>query len=545
MRFVADEFNIYISEPETPVRSYLTNYMGATYSKAKDYCKLPRTIGVMDELYANVVDLRSDKAFLDEGFKIQKEIAAMMQARKAVMNQDQDPDDPLRPYQRQDVSYLTNLDYAGIFNEPRTGKTPTLLELIRVKGTDKNLIVAPASLLLTWAMQVRKWLPEASVHVIEGTKKSGVIIGAFKASRAQCILIVSKNSLGYIPELLNINFDLAAIDEAHYLRNYGSVQSKAAFKVKAKQRFVLTGTPTVKMPSDIFGILKFLNPKAFPSYWNFCERYFVINANAFSGFKETGPIKPEREPEMKQLIGTLSVSRKRKDVMSWLPEKEYKTVYTKMGKTQEKYYRDMEKTFVAMAESYEHELDAQNVMVQTMRLRQLAIDPRLGGFKEKGCKTETLLQLLKDQEEQKPVIIMSMFTSYLKLLKEDLEKGNYRVGMIQGEMTAKQKQEAADAFQRGEVDVLLCNIISAGTGWTLDRGDTVIFMDSAWNPSDNEQAEDRVTPTTQANLHGHNVIHISTIGSVDEKMFYMLQMKKSLTDILNNGPREFIKEMMR
>ena len=539
--FETDGDSVYVTPKTHAQVDFITQSMGGTYSKVKNHCKLPRTMGVMLELHAKLPDLKSEAAFMEEGKKLRSEMNWMLEKRKDKMILE---GDRLRPYQRADAEYLISMEAAGIFNDPRTGKTPTLLEVLKGKRTKRNLIVAPASLLWTWHMQVKNWLPEYEPVVIEGTKKAEDLIDLARTHAKPTVLIVSKNSLNGL-KLERFLFDLIAVDEAHYLRNYNTAQSKAVYKLKGKNRFALTGTPTVKHPSDIFGIMKFLYPKKHSSFWGWAGRYFRQAKNHFSGGNEVGDPIPERQEEMQQEVGLVSVARKRKEVMGWLPEKDYKTIYAHMTVKQQKYYQDMQDTFVAECLENGKEVDAINIMTQMLRLRQICIDPRLVGFTDKGCKTTTLIQWLKDREEgSRPVVIMSMFTSYLELLRGDLEKEGYTIGEINGKMTPKKKQAAADKFQKGEVDVLLCNTISAGTGWTLDRGDTVIFIDNAWNPADQQQAEDRVTPTTEDVAHGHNVIHISTMNSVDDHMFEILKRKESMTDIINNGGREAVLRML-
>jgi SNF2 family DNA or RNA helicase len=57
------------------------------------------------------------------------------------------------------------------------------------------------------------------------------------------------------------------IDEAHFLRNHKTQQSKSIYACSnAPYKLVLTGTPTVNHQSDIFGILKFLQPSTYKSY---------------------------------------------------------------------------------------------------------------------------------------------------------------------------------------------------------------------------------------------------------------------------------------
>lgn len=543
--FKMDGTGIYVGMQSTAETDFFVEHLGATYSKAKNHCRLPRTMGVMGELFNKVPRLRQSQEFINAGFDLKRERDEVLARKAADIEYDQA--DPLRYYQRQDVDFLVPTEAAGIFNEPRTGKTPTTLELMREKGTKLNLVISPASLVETWAMQVRTWFPEATPYTLIGSKGAAEIITEASKATGVRVVIISKNSLQRMPEtFFKTNWDLAAVDEAHFLRNHQSIQSSLVYKVKAKHRYALTGTPTVSNTDDIYGIMRFLYPKQFTSYWSMIDRYFEKEFNMYQAAEKAGKLKESRKEEFQELIGLHSVSRKRKEVMPWLPEKQYTKLYAAMDEKQNALYRDMEDVF--FAEDGEGTLvDAPSVLVKIIRMRQLAIDPRMLGFKGVGCKTDILLKYLADRKadaKTSPVVVMSMFTSYLKILWKDLVKKGYRVGMLHGEMTAKEKQAAANEFQAGEYDVLLCNTISAGTGWTLDAGDTVIFMDTAWTPTDQTQAEDRVTPTVPERLHDHNIVHIITAGSVDLVMHKMLERKEDLTAIINNGSRELIQRLM-
>ncbi len=197
----------------------------------------------------------------------------------------------------------------------------------------------------------------------------------------------------------------------------------------------------------------------------------------------------------------------------------------------------MAEDFIDKLEESEQEIDAQNILAQLMRLRQLALDPQLLGFDAPSAKTAAILEAIDNgtyAEQGEPIIIMSMFTSYLKLLTPHLEKMGKRIGTITGDMTPTEKQQTAERFQRGEIDVLLCNIISAGTGFTLDRGEVIIFLDKHWNPSENEQAEDRITPTKQENNHKHTIISFICENTVEKHIENILINKQDMTKILND-----------
>lgn len=77
----------------------------------------------------------------------------------------------LRDYQLEDVQYLLRKDAMGLFNEQRTGKTPTSLTVMRARDIKHLLIVCPATLLYNWAHECTKWLDTTDVCIIESAKK--------------------------------------------------------------------------------------------------------------------------------------------------------------------------------------------------------------------------------------------------------------------------------------------------------------------------------------------------------------------------------------
>ena len=80
------------------------------------------------------------------------------------------------------------------------------------------------------------------------------------------------------------------------------------------------------------------------------------------------------------------------------------------------------------------------------------------------------------------------------------------------------RQKYVDMFQRGDLDILLCNIQAAGVGLTLDKADTAIFLDRHFNPALNDQAESRIVPTTKEKAHGIHIIDITTRDTVDARI---------------------------
>ena len=61
-------------------------------------------------------------------------------------------DTRLRPYQTVDISIIKDNPVLAIFNEQRTGKTPTILKALN--GLKKGVIVCPSSLKLNWLKEM-------------------------------------------------------------------------------------------------------------------------------------------------------------------------------------------------------------------------------------------------------------------------------------------------------------------------------------------------------------------------------------------------------
>ena len=491
--------------------------------------KFPKNLWCMTELEYYVPELVHNISFQNVKQHLQQGFAKLLELKKkeATVNP------KLRPYQNQDVLYLYHLDNAGIFNEPRTGKTPTTIELIRQLNAQQNVIICPASLIWNWKKEFEQWYPEHTTVVIHQTKaKRQEIYKSF----SEGTMIISKDT--FKQDKPDIDFNVAVVDEAHFLRNYKSSQSESICKLRAKRKYALTGTPTVKHAVDIYGILKFLYPAKFPSYWAFANRYFHVHQGVFG--TEIGGAKAERKDELQEMVGLMSVQRKRKDVMQWLPSKIRINIPTVMNKKQRSLYDQMAKEFIAADDNVE--IDTSTVLAQLTRLRQLSLDPRLLGFDVAGEKTEAIVEYIENNQE--PVVIMSMFTSYLKLIASLLPP-DVDYGMITGETHSTVRQKTVEDFQKGKLKVILCNIIAAGVGLTLDRAETIIFTDKAWNPADNEQAEDRITPVSKERNHKHSIITFEAEDSVDARINRLLDDKKSITDIINEGGMQAVKKLIR
>lgn len=442
----------------------------------------------------------------------------------------------LRTYQRNDAKFLASIPFSACFNEQRTGKTPTALEVIKLRRLQEEriLIITTASSVYQWKEEYETWLGKNCV-VCTGTPTNKLkAIGSWTHG-----LVVSLDSFketasrsGLIEPILSRNPQMVILDEAHKIKNPKSANAKAVFKTKhIPYRLALTGTPAQGKPYDIFSILKFLYPSDFGSYWRFIEEYFEIIDNTVwqngrpRHYKTYDNFKPDKAAQLQEILNKFSTQRKRKDVMPWLPDKFYQQVKLSPTKEQKKYLKDLEETYKT------EDIVTTGTLDRLVRYRQICLDPGLLDLKGKSPKTEWIAQYLKDYPDEQ-IIIFSKFTSYLVRLSEQLDT---TWALLIGATPAEQRGKFIKDFQSGKFKVFLINIDAGKEALTLDAAETTIFTDKFPPIGSIEQAEDRFIASTEEKAHkAHKIIELMIADSFDEQIYKLLEKRKSETDIINN-----------
>ena len=440
----------------------------------------------------------------------------------------------LRPYQIEDVNFCLDKNAVGIFNEQRCGKTPTALSVLKAKNCKKIIIVCPASLLYQWKEEFELWLERPCV-VIAGTPKNrekALLNWTDGAVISYDLLKKTVRTKGYIEEILEAHPEAIIVDEAHRMKNPSSALAKAIFKfTKIPIRLALTGTPAPNKPNDVFSVLHFLKPQQYNSYWGFINKYFfVIERHAAMGhsFKEITSFKPGMQLKLQTDICTFCLQRKRREVMDWLPEKDYTQVKLPPTPLQVKYLDELMKYFETET------VITQGVLDRLIRYRQICLHPGLLDLKGTSPKLDWIMQYIKDYPDT-PTIIFSKFTSFIKLLDKELKKENKKVGVIIGETSPNLRNEYKLQFQNGEIDMLLINIDAGKEGLTLDRAEVIIFTDKFPPVGDIQQAEDRFVATTEDKKDKpHKIIELILKGTYDEEVYKMLKLRASQVDVINN-----------
>ena len=113
---------------------------------------------------------------------------------------------------------------------------------------------------------------------------------------------------------------MTIVDEAHYLKSRESLRARNLIPVlmRSKRILLLTGTPIMSRPAEIYNLLRILRPDIFYSFNEFGKRYCNPKEEHYG--IDWGGTKNMRELHM-LIEGSLMIRRMKQDVLTELPQK--------------------------------------------------------------------------------------------------------------------------------------------------------------------------------------------------------------------------------
>lgn len=447
-----------------------------------------------------------------------------------------------------------------------SGKSVQTVCALNAGGHWPALIIAPKSMLYTWADEVRKHT-NAEPFVLVGTapQRKKIIeearthprpviistLGTLKAhSRHAGYGSVRRKDEHREPKELNGGWiKTVVVDEAQALKDPKAQQTRAAWAVgdEAEHRIALTGTPIVNTPLDLWGILRFLSPQDFPSRSKFQDRYVLTREGFWGGTEDLG-LNPVHQPELDRILTGHYCRRPLRLPVEVLPPQ---VRWLDMESKQAKAYRDMEKDM--MAEVDGNLLLTTNPMTLAMRLGQIAsatpvVDEagNVTSLDSPSCKISALLELL-DEMAGDPLVVFAESRKLIELAHRTLTGGAKpllrpdQVGLITGQVSSVERAAHIDAFQRGEQVVILCTLGAGAEGITLTRSNTICFLQRSFSYVKNIQAEGRVARIGQE--RDVRYIEFITRGTVESRVYQAIAAKEDKAQDFLRDP-EFVRRVL-
>jgi len=416
---------------------------------------------------------------------------------------------PPLEHQKIAIETLLKNDYFILADDMGVGKTTEAVIASLESKANKILIICPASLKLNWERELKSYT-DKTISIIEGKewKDAEIIIVNYDILK-NFHEIDSKNS-----KIIESNFDLMIIDEAHYLANSQAQRTKLVndFAKNIKKIWLLTGTPITSRPINYYTLLKLINSPIAENWMAYVKRYcngFQFRAGNRKIWNVSGASNLE---ELRDRTSKYILRRLKEDILD-LPDKIITPIYLRLKS------KDYEKVMGEYYDWYDNKKEESSSLAvqftKLMKVRQLiALE-----------KVQSTIDFCEDIVEQgKKIIIFTNFTESLNKIYEHFGK---KAVKLDGTMSKTQRQESVDRFQTDEkVMVFVGNIKAAGVGITLTSAEVVVMNDLSFVPADHAQAEDRAYRYGQKS----NVLVYYPLfeNTIEAKIYDILNRKKQI-----------------
>ncbi|XP_069472910.1 SWI/SNF-related matrix-associated actin-dependent regulator of chromatin subfamily A-like protein 1 [Ambystoma mexicanum] len=414
----------------------------------------------------------------------------------------------LMPFQRDGVNFAISREGRLLLaDDMGLGKT---IQAICIAAYFRDewplLVVTPSSVRFTWAEAFQRWLPSVNSDNIN------VIVTGKDGQSGSLINIVSYDLLGKMDKKLVEAVKVIIIDESHFLKNIKTARCRAAMPLlkSAKRVILLSGTPAMSRPSELYTQIAAVRPTFFPRFHDFGNRYCEAKQTLW-GWDYSGSCNLT---ELKLLLEeSLMLRRLKSDVLSQLPAKQRKMVVVAPEGINAKTKAALAASAAEMNKGYRSKLQEKEAL--------LLFFNRTAEAKLRAV-TEYILDLLESGREK--FLVFAHHKIVLNAVCQELDKKNVGHIRIDGCTSSSDRQSLCQKFQFSEkCFVAVLSITAANMGLTLCAADLVVFAELFWNPGVLIQAEDRVHrigQTSSVNIH-----YIVAKGTADDFLWPMIQEK--------------------
>lgn len=451
------------------------------------------------------------------------------------------------------------LSHYALFFQMGAGKTGTAINILRAwYGKERRVL---RTLILGPPIVVENWRREFGMHsrvvdkvvCLEGTgKKRAELVrkhGWHGTGTAPAIFVTNYETLLMkdVFELLEIWKPEAVIfDESHKLKSPQAKRTKQAIKLAdlARYRLILTGTPVLNTPVDLFAQFRVMDGGEL-----FGKNFFVFRAQYLYD-KNAGMPKDKHFPlwlprpgaidELNRKIKPVSMVVKKADCLD-LPPLVRQEIFVELSKDQRKLYESMKKDFIAYVN--DKACVANLAITKALRLQQIVSgfitleggngEDRTNVAIKDNPRAQALKEVLEDIAPDHKVLVWAVFRQNYAAVRAVCEELGLPYVEVHGEVPPAARQKAVDSFNTDPaVRVFLGHPGSAGIGINLVAASYSLFFSRTFSLEQDLQAEAR-------NYRGGSEIHekvtridLIAKGTIDEVITAKLAAKVDMSEAI-------------
>lgn len=424
---------------------------------------------------------------------------------------------------------------AILADEVGLGKTieaGLVLKEYMVRGLVKRaLILVPASLVLQWVRELNQ--------------KFGIAAVAQKKTHMwhYDVVVASIDTAKREPHrelLLDSDFDMLVIDEAHKLKNKKTTNYQFVTQLRKKYCLLLTATPVQNNLDELYNLITLLKPGQLGGQSEFAAN-FVVDKRM-----------PKNEEQLHEALSTVMIRNRRSDGGIHFTKRIVKNIPIQLSPEEMALYNGVT-GFVK--EQYDRSGGDLTSMLSLVTLQREVCSSRdavfltlVNLFKKTAedsplrpkiwelvdqikqitanTKAEKALELIRQMDEK--VILFTEYRATQEYLLQFFRSHNLIAVPYRGGMNRGKKDWMMDLF-RGRAQVLIATE-AGGEGINLQFCHHMINFDLPWNPMRVEQRIGRVHRLGQT--EDVKIYNLCTMGTIEEYIVSLLHEKINLFELV-------------
>ena len=417
------------------------------------------------------------------------------------------------PFQKAGVEFIESIGGNGmIADQMGLGKTIQSLGYIGLHPELRPVvIVCPASLKYNWEREAGVWLENNdTIEIIKG--------GKVKPLTGDIIIINYDILKKWLNTLKKFEPRILIFDESHSIKNQKSARSKAAAELSKSvpHKLLLTGTPVLNRPAELWNQLQIIDPFEYPDnrFFQWHKRFTNATENRY-GWDFSGSSNLDG---LAASLKTIMIRRTKDQVLKELPAKQRTSFFIEIDNKKE--YMTAKRDLQEWLSEQEHDGKSDRTLsvehlTRIEYLRQIAV---------KGKMKEVIKFIKTFLEGGEKLVVFAIHKKVINIIMGEFERCAVK---IDGSVSTEKRQEAVDSFQNDDkVKLFVGNIKAAGVGITLTAASNVAFVELPWTPAELEQAEDRCHRIGQKKAVG--IHYLLAKNTIDATMAAMVERKRSI-----------------
>lgn len=427
----------------------------------------------------------------------------------------------LYPHQVVAAMFLNETKSALISHEMGLGKTLVSIGYVEMNGFKKVLVITPNSLKFNYYNEVEKF-SDSKAYVVNWKKnKYSIEESKYVIVNYEYFNSSSKEKMQQKWKKLKISeLDVVICDESHRLKNtkantyknFKRIFGKSdLFRDKKVSKVFLTGTPAPNRAYELYTVLNQISPLDFATKKHFYEYYCGMTYDLYGMGGWIVDNAQQKLEELYHKIAPYTHRKRKKDVLTDLPDKIYQRIVLDMKDRDYKIYNEIED---GVANEFIQHPTA-NPLTIMIRLRQYTSHLKVD---EIGEIVDSIL------ETGEKIVIVDVFKEPLKNL---YEKYKDIAGLHTGDQTVEERAEIVKEFQNPDssMKIFIGSIQTCNYGLTLTAASKLFIMTLPYSVGEYDQVSDRLHRIGQKNVV--NIYPLIFPDTIDDYVFSAIESKRS------------------